>query len=184
MSSIINRKLTLAVVAGKATAWFEKLMAIPGENKVLPLANIIGQATGFEAGATEYGEFIKFRGQFRGTNLTTGETMDAPAVILPAHLGTVLRSALEGKTIDVRSVDFAFGISARYDATAATKYVYDCRSLLAPAASDPLAALESQVKASLALEAPKDDKNVVDASIKADGIEKALADTKAANKKR
>lgn len=179
MSQVIARKLTLAGVAGKSTAWFEKLMAIPGEHKVLPLANIIGQATGFEVGGTDFGEYVKFRGQFRGTNLETGEQTDAPAVILPAHLGNVLRSALEGKTDDVRSVDFAFGISARYDASAATKYIYDCRSLMAPAASDPLAALEGQVKQALALEAPKADKNVVDAS-----IEKTPAGNASGSKKR
>lgn len=143
------RKLTIATVAGKASTWFEKLMATEG--KKLALAKLYGAATGYVAGATEYGEFLKFRGTFRGINLQTGETTDAPVIILPPHLAESLRASLE---MGAQRVDFAFEIVAEYDATAATKYVYRTASLLPPSESDPLAALEKSLGDVLALAAP------------------------------
>jgi hypothetical protein len=149
----ITRKITLSVVAGKATTWFDALMA--SENKRLPLANIIGQTTGYVAGASDFGEFVKFRGRFRGTNLQTSETVDAPVCILPTFVAESLRSALD--TGEARSVDFAFGVEVVYDASSVTKYRYEVRDLLPPSESDPLASIEASVVKTLKLAAPVPD---------------------------
>lgn len=146
--SEIARKLTISTIAGKASAWFKKCMDLNGEK--LPLARIYGIANGYTAGATEMGEFLKFRGQFRGVNKETGETSDAPLAIFPTHIGEMLRAQLDG---GAQSVQFAIDVAVKFDATSVTKYVYVIDSSLPPAQNDPLAAIEAELQ-KLALPAP------------------------------
>ena len=152
----ISRKITISTIAGKATAWFEKVMKHKDEKgNALPfkLCRLYGAASGFTLGATEFGEFCKFRGTFRAINLVTGETQDAPQIILPDHLAEMLKSAIE--RAEGGAVQFAFEISAIFDASVATKYRYIAESNLPPVQNDPLAQLEAQMKeAGFALPAP------------------------------
>lgn len=149
MAQNISRKLTIATVTGAPAKWFKRVMEADG--KVVKLCSIYGITTGYIAGATEYGEFLKFRGNFRGVNTETGEIQNAPQVILPTHIGEMLRAQLEG---GAQSVQFAFDIGARFDASSLTKYVYELASTLPAAENDPLAAIELAIAEQLKLEAP------------------------------
>lgn len=154
----ISRKLTISTIAGKAAAWFEKVMNNKddkGQHVPFKLCRLYGSASGFTLGGSEFGEFCKFRGTFRGVNLMTGETQDAPQIILPDHLAEMLKAAIE--TAQGGAVQFAFDISVIYDATVVTKYRYIAESNLPPVQNDPLAALEAQMaEAGYALPAPAD----------------------------
>lgn len=150
----IARKITISTIAGKAAAWFQKVMEAKGEP--VKLCRLYGSATGFTLGATEFGEFCKFRGTFRGVNLMTGETQDAPQIILPDHLAEMLKSAIEAA--QGGAVTFAFEISAVFDVSVATKYRFVAESNLPAVKNDPLAMLEqTMAEAGFALPAPTGD---------------------------
>ena len=143
----ISRKITISTVTGGPKKWFDKLIkATPGADGVqsLDLCRIYGYAQGYTAGVSDFGEFIKFAGSFRGVNLDTGEVSEAPQVILQPFLAAAFKSALDAPE---RSgpVQFAFLIRAVYDPSAAAKYRYAVLDLLPPAVSDPLAELEARM---------------------------------------
>jgi len=140
----VARKITIATASGGPSKWFDKLVKMqPNEagEKSLDLCRIYGLAAGYTAGATEFGEFIKLAGSFRGVNLDTGEVSDAPQVILPTFLANAFRAALDAPERN-GPVQFAFLVRAVYDVTAATKYRYAIIDLMPPAVNDPLAAIE------------------------------------------
>lgn len=136
----IARKITIATVSGGPGDWFEKLIALPAESRVMNLMAVYGFANGYKPGATEFGEFVKILGNFRAVNKQTGETTDSPQLILPTYLGHSFAAALDAPE---RSgpIKFAFEIDVKYDVTAATKYVYVVRNVMPATQDDPLSAL-------------------------------------------
>ena len=144
------RKLTLKTIGAQPD--FEKLMAAPG--KRMKLAHIFGVATKGKPGQSEHGAYVKVLGQFRATNLLTKESYESSTAILPKFLEETLYGMLpEGGG----NVEFAIELSAKYDAEAVTKYVYEAKNLLPPAENAQLVALESRVKEAVkALPKPKD----------------------------
>lgn len=153
----VARKITFTTAFGGGKKWFEKLMSKPADEagrKILPLGKIYGIANGYTAGATDLGEFVKFAGQFRSVNYETGESADAPQVILPNFLAGSLKGAIDAPE-RAGPVQIALEVAAEYDAEAVTKYRYILRDLLPPAVNDPLAALEqSMSQGVMALAAP------------------------------
>lgn len=153
----VARKITFTTAFGGGKKWFEKLMAkSPDEagNRVLPLGKIYGIANGYTAGATDLGEFVKFAGQFRSVSYETGESTDAPQVILPNFLAASLKGAIDAPE-RTGPVQIALEVAAQYDGESVTKYRYILRDLLPPAVNDPLAALEqSMSQGVMALAAP------------------------------
>lgn len=142
------RKITVKTVSGGKPS-IEAILASPG--KTLPLMDIYGVATSMKPGATDYGPYVKFLGQFEGINLATGEVFTAPALLLPKFLEEQLAGAL-GASANANA-QFAFRLSARYDESAATNYVYVAKSLIPTKESDALAQIKMQMQA--ALPAPK-----------------------------
>lgn len=141
------RKITIKTVCGKID--FEDVQ----KAGVLPLMDVYGVATRAKPGSTDLGAFVAFLGQFRATNLRTKERFESAKIILPKFLEESLYGALpeEGG-----QVQFAFRLSAKYNKDVATKYEYQAKSLIKPAESDILAALEGQVtEAVKALPAPR-----------------------------
>lgn len=139
MQNII-RKITLKAVAGKVD--FDKLIATP--DKYMKLAKIYGIASKAAPDESEYGAFIRFKGRFRGVNFETGETYEAGAMILPATAQDMLAGVLEGTE---GSVEFAFEIAVKYDATSAVKYVYEIKPLFEVSKDDPLERLGASILA-------------------------------------
>lgn len=159
MTREISRKITDQTITGGYRAWFGKLQGMSLEKvgdelkpispaPVLPLYRVIGFVHNGKPGSSEYGEYIKFLGQFRATNLfgdTAGVQTDAPAMFLPGFLAESLWGVLSapGRSGPVQ-IALEFGVV--YAEEASTKYKFIVRDVLPPSESDPLALLESSVK--------------------------------------
>jgi hypothetical protein len=143
------RKITLKGIGAQAD--IEKLMSADGRR--MKLAHVYGVATRAKPGQTDTGPYVKFLGQFRAVNLATKEVFESSAIILPRFIEEGLFAALPDGG---GNVEFAVEISAKFDKDAATKYVYESKSLLPTQENAQLAQLETRVKeAAKALVAPK-----------------------------
>lgn len=144
------RKITLGTI--KVQPDIEELMKAPGRK--LDLADIYGVATKAKPGTSDYGPYVSFLGSFRAVRLADKAVFESSKIILPQFIEEELFGAFgEGMT---GNVEFAFRVSAKYDKEAATKYVYDMKSLVPVAENAQLAGLLGKVKeAQKALAAPK-----------------------------
>jgi hypothetical protein len=149
----ILRKITLKAVCGKLD--FEKLLSAP--DKKLSLMRVYGIARKAKPDQSDLGAFIRFSGSFRAENMETGEVFQSGVLILPGVAQDLLNGALDGEGVE--DVQFGFEIGAHYDADSVTKYVYDVKSLVAPAQDDPLERMSKLlgVKSAAAVEHKKGD---------------------------
>lgn len=104
---------------------------------------VIGESRGYKTGNTAFGEFVAFTGQFRATNMATGEIFTGPNLFLPDVASGLMRAqhdSAEGP------IEFAFDIGVQ-PASTPHGYEYTVTPLMEPSASDPLAALEAKLTA-------------------------------------
>ena len=146
--STLLRKLTVKSVGCKPD--FEALLAAP--DKRMKLCRFYGIARKAKPDNSDFGDFVRFTGSFRGVNLADGEIYEAGALILPGVAQDLLAGALDNE--EVSDVQFAFEIGLKYDATVVTKYTYTVESLIKAAENDPLQMLEKQMLLQLAAPAP------------------------------
>lgn len=144
------RKITLGTISAKPD--IEELLKKDG--KRMDCADIFGVATKAKPGSSDFGPFVAFLGSFRAVNLQTKEIFESSKIILPKFIEEELYGAMgEDGT---GNIEFAFRISAKYDKDAATKYVYDMKSLVPVKENAQLAGLLDRVKdVAKALSAPK-----------------------------
>jgi hypothetical protein len=144
------RKITLGTISAQPD--IEKLLKMDG--KRMDCADIFGVATKAKPGSSDFGPFVAFLGSFRAVNLQTKEIFESSKIIFPQFIEEELFGAFgEG---GVGNVEFAFRISAKYDKDAATKYVYEMKSLLPVKENAQLSGLLDRVKeAAKALPAPR-----------------------------
>lgn len=122
-----------------------------GADTVMPLLRIVGAASDFQPGETaQSGPYVKLLGQFKATNLETGEIYVSGACILPGAASDLIYGALRGLE-NGGAVQFALNIGVRRDESAPVGYVYAIEQILEPGAVDPLADMERR----LGLSAPK-----------------------------
>ena len=114
-----------------------------------PLCAIYGRCTSFEAGQSDHGEYVKFKGEFEGVNLTTGKTYRSAVLIMPKVLEDLLHQAINLE--NAGSVDFAVRITAKPNEKSITGYSYGVEPLIQPAESDALKALRSTAMAQVQL---------------------------------
>lgn len=146
----VSSKLTLRGIVGKIT--LERLNQIKAATDDgsggIHLADIIGIASDYKAGATDKGEFVRFLGDFEGISALDGSVHRSGCCILPGAAENLIYGALRQLGGDAaRAVRFGFRFRAVYDDSAATKYVFSVESLQAPGANDPLAGLRSEMSA-------------------------------------
>ncbi len=149
MANQILRKLTIKSCGFGVTEIKELVNAdTPSAN----LLKIVGVTTGAKPGQTDKGEYLKLIGQFRASNMITGEQFDAAACILPSFISDSLAAALNQS----EEVEFAIMIGVKFDASAVTQYVYTVTPLIEAQVSDKMAALLAVSDAYVppALEAP------------------------------
>lgn len=140
------RKISIKTVCG--TPDIEEVI----KAKKIDLMDVFGIVTRMKTTTSDYGESVKFIGQFRATNLATGELFKAPSLFLPKAWEEELSAAMTTGA----NAEFALRVSVLYDKTSATKYVYDCVSLFEPQVSDAMLALEAKFsEAQKRLPAPK-----------------------------
>ena len=145
------RKITIKNCG--ATPTLEQLAALEkkGGKAALDILDVFGIAAKFKPGQTDVGEYVRFLGQFKATNLVTKDVYTSAVAIFPKVIEEPLWAAMSGE--DVNNVQFAYRIGVKFDASAATKYVYTAIPLTKPSENDPLTAFERSV--TLALDAPK-----------------------------
>ena len=158
--NLVNKLGVKTIVGGKITK--------PAEaDAPRTVARIFGIAKGTVTGATDFGDFVGFKGDFKGINLETGEEFRSAKCFLPDIATGILLSALEntgeGESKDVKgtlkrketsykgSVEFGFDISVKH-ADNAVGYEYMASPLMPVADSDPLALMQKNIPA---LPAPK-----------------------------
>lgn len=130
MSNLVS-KISTKIVCGKTK--------VPTERT--PLMRIIGSATGIQTGESNYGEWVAFKGRFKGINLETGEEFIAGKAYLPSVATDLLQDAV------VRSngaVDFGFDIYSE-PSEATIGYQYSVDPLIEAEETDPFSALESHL---------------------------------------
>lgn len=140
------KKVSAKTVVG---ANIKKLLDKSGENT--PLYTVIGIATGIKTGISTYGDWACLTGQFRATNMITGELFQGSHMFLPdvAHDMAAVALSSDG----VESIEIAFEIGAALtDAEDGAGYEYSVRPLIETQEADPLAAIEDRVAG---LKAPK-----------------------------
>lgn len=141
------RKITIATVAGKVKGNAELMKKIiEADGQAVGLMDVFGIASKGKPGETQFGEFVKFVGQFRAVNLATGEVFAAPACILPTFLADDIYGAMTAGGEGVRNAQFAFRIGVFYAPESVTQYQYDAQPLIQPAEADALALLEKQAQ--------------------------------------
>lgn len=152
----LARKITISTVTGGAKEWFEKLMALPVDNRQMNLMAVYGFANGYKADSSEFGEFVKINGTFRAVNQQTGEITNSPQLILPTYIGHAMAAALDSPD-RAGPLKFAFEVDVKFDASAIAKYVYVVRDIMPAQQDDPLSALGAALayEKPLTLEAPK-----------------------------
>lgn len=135
-------KISVKNVCGKIT--------VKKDDEERPLMQVMGIVTGSMIKSSQYGDSIGFKGQFKATNVETGEVYRSGVCYLPGVASDLVAGGMgEG----VNSLEFAFGISVK-PADNPIGYEYIVASLLDVSESDPLEALEGKLNAP-ALPAPK-----------------------------
>lgn len=115
---------------------------------------VIGESRGYKTGNTAFGEFVAFTGQFRATNMATGEIYTGPNLFLPDVASGLMRAQHDSSE---GPIQFAFDIGVQ-PASTPHGYEYTVTPLMEPSESDPLAALEAKLTANapaLVFDAPK-----------------------------
>ncbi len=133
------RKITVKAVWGDKPD-IEQILAAP--DKILPMMQVYGVAKKAKLGTSDYGDFVRFLGDFRAVNMKTGKLYRSSVLLLPRFLEDDLAAALGGEGT---AAEFAVEISAKYDKSAATQYVYLADSLVEAAETDAMKALENRI---------------------------------------
>lgn len=148
MSNLI-KKVTVKTVFGDP----KKYIRDNGLKASVAIVRIVGIATRLVTGESDYGPWVKFKGNFKATNLLTGEEFRSGSCLMPEVASDLVEGAMCGEGVD--GVNFAFDILLVPDDSSATGYVYQAEPLIDYTESDPLALLESQVAARLDAPAPE-----------------------------
>lgn len=151
----LQKKISVAkVIGGKPK--IASIVKFFEENKtaaVMPLCRMYGTASGSKVGVSDFGEWTALTGQFRGLNLSTGETFDSGICFLPDVANDMVLGALNS---GATAVDFAFDVGVVLDEDSATGYVYRASPVLQEEAN-PISRLEEKMAALAALPAPTEE---------------------------
>jgi hypothetical protein len=131
----VSRKLTVKGIVGSPAG------LVTAEKPRLLIARIYGTVQGAKPDESQYGEYVRFTGNFRGVNLLTGEASSSPSCILPETAEQLVFNAFN--QLDKGSeLNFAFDFALEHDADPrnARGYKYVTVTLLAEE-SDTLRAI-------------------------------------------
>ena len=137
----IAKKITLGGINGVRKGF-------KGITETLFVGRIMGIASSVEEGETPMGPYVKFKGDFEGTNME-GEITRAPVCYLIAPADGMLAAAI--KASDNKPVSFGFDFYAVPMADAVLGCAYKVKPLLETAASDPMLALQAAIGAPVPL---------------------------------
>jgi hypothetical protein len=159
----VRKSLTPSSLVGKIT---QEMIPEKGAPTTW-LLEIFGQVEGFETGQTQFGPFIRLKGEFIADNLLTGEQTDGPTAILPALAEMVVRNQLRavgfGTPNGPKAVTFAMRVGIDWNkpdeqiidgkAVMLKKYTWAIAPIGAQAKT-PLRLIKEQMQEAMRLNAP------------------------------
>jgi hypothetical protein len=114
--------------------------------KGFPAMRVLGVVRNVQTGTSDYGDWVKFKGSFKATNLLTGEEFNSSALMLPEVASDLLDTAIQSVGDDFESIECAFDIGLK-GADTSIGYEYTVTPLVEMSTSDPIVALEKQLPA-------------------------------------
>lgn len=126
---------------------------------------IYGKLRRSSVAQSNYGDYVRFGGDFEAVNEQTGQVFRSSVFLSPGIMEDVLHSAVQGAQEQDKqaSAEFAVRFKTVKDAEAARGYIWKGEFLTKPSADDPLtrlrASLEGKVKSLPAPEEPEGDKD-------------------------
>jgi hypothetical protein len=130
-----------AISVGKINGISKGFKKVTEKRHVARIMGVV-QSSKTEDGAM--GEYIEFKGEFRGVN-EDGEEFAAPKCFLPSPADNMLHSAVQAA--EGASVNFGFDFHIIPDEAVAIGYKYATTPLLEVKPSNPLQELMAQIKA-------------------------------------
>lgn len=141
------KKLSMKIIVGNVKVLIREKEILDGQN----IVRIYGVASAIQTGESDNGPWVAFKGQFKATNLLTGEVSASGKCFMPDVAGDLI----EGAVANGGNVEFAFDIGIKFDDDSATGYVYTATPLMKAATDDAMNRLESNLPKLEKLEAPK-----------------------------
>lgn len=128
------------------------------EGKIGDSFIIFGRLMRATPAASQYGEYVKFGGQFGAVNEQTKKEYRSAVFLAPGIAEDQLYSALQSvqETDKSATCEFAFRFKTKADKTAARGYVWTAEPLVKPSGDDPLIRLRGQIEGLPEIEAPKE----------------------------
>lgn len=123
----IGRKISAKEVGWDSDRVLEAVMANKTED--VPLYRVIGVATATSEYESDYGDGSALIGQFEAQT-SDGKTFNGSALYLPGYLQQMAVANLQASG-EGAGLQIALDIYARYESSAATKYIFVGRSLIA-----------------------------------------------------
>lgn len=105
------------------------------------IATLYGRCTNKKIGTSDYGEFIRFKGEFEGVNADTGDSFRSGDMIIPGILESLLDSTIS--VDENNAVDFAVEVWVEPSDRSMTGYTFNIKPLIKPQESDALAELRN-----------------------------------------
>lgn len=143
MSMSLAKKITLKGVVGD----LEELIKGKKEGEKVIIMNVYGICDSHSVEETQYGPFVRFKGQFEAVNLLDNTVTRSGTMILPDVAADLLHSALISRQGE--SVQFGFGVGLKASKKSKTGYELTAQPLMKESAADPLAALRNEILGAL-----------------------------------
>lgn len=145
MASIV-KKISVKSIFGDVKAALKKGTIQDGT----AIIRVIGIASGTKTGNTQFGDWTALLGQFKGTNLVTGEQFTSGKCFLPeSAMELIVPVVVAGNT-----AEFAVDIGVKENDSLAIGYEYTVTPLIQQGSTDAMERLESAVAETAALPAP------------------------------
>lgn len=118
--------------------------------KPVTLYTLVGNVYGYEIGNTQYGDFIKFKGDFSATLMSNGQEFRSPCAIIPAPMDMVIANLVDDAALGITEtkakVGCELGISVGVKpANTPTGYEWTVKTLIDVVPTDSLRLLKDKV---------------------------------------
>jgi hypothetical protein len=149
--SLFLKKVTTATM-GFTTHALEEIAAA-NQPKAISVLRVWGIVSNREVGQSQYGQYMKFKGEIAALNLVSGEEARSQAVLLPQVAETVVNSLFEKAAKEGGSAQIALEITVEYNASTkgGTKFRYGVKPLIEFKGEDALSVMAKQLAAPVML---------------------------------
>jgi hypothetical protein len=128
----IVKKITVKAVSG----------GLEKPEKPTPIMTVYGLLTDSKPDHSDYGDYIRFSGNFEAVNMSNGEHFRSGRLILPGIAEGLLQGALEQEGVE--SVQFALEIGIK-PSKSPVGYDYTVKPLIETSENDPLADMRGKL---------------------------------------